>query len=85
MQEKIKKINDDTLLERSGGMDVDPINRLLGFCLTTAVFKYKGMHYQQPYGVVMESPVSPVIDGTFTEELEHKVFEMKNSQDFNLS
>ena len=44
------------------------------------------MHYQQLDGVAMRSPVSraPVIADIFMEDLEDKIFEMKNSQDFGL-
>ena len=75
---------DDTLSERSGGMDVDTIIRLLKFCLTTTAFQYRGTHYEQLDGVAMGSPVSPVIADIFMEDLEDKIFEMKISPDFGL-
>ena len=75
---------DETLSERSGGMDVDTIIRLLKFCLTTTAFQYRGTHYEQLDGVAMGSPVSPVIADIFMEDLEDKIFEMKISPDFGL-
>ena len=63
---------DHTLDQRSGGMDVNTIIKLLRFCLTSTSFQYKGEHYQQQEGVAMGSPVSPVIADLFMEDLEEK-------------
>ena len=69
-ERKLKQ--DPTLEDRSGGMDVETIVKLLRFCLTTTSFQYKGDHYKQLDGVAMGSPVSPAVADIFMEDLEEK-------------
>ena len=52
--------------------------------MTTSAFQYQGTHYEQLDGVVMGSRVSLVIADIFMEELEDKIFELKDSPQVSL-
>ena len=53
-------------------MSIQQITTLLKFCLTNTYFLFQGKYYEQVLGVVMGSPISPLIANQFMEEFEVK-------------
>ena len=45
---------------------------LLELCLKSSYFSFKGKIYEQTHGVVMGSPISPIIANIFMEYFEQK-------------
>ncbi len=65
-------LSNDTTLKDRASLSVDKIIDLLRFSLTTTYFVFRGEFYTQIEGVVMGSPVSPVVSNLFMENFETK-------------
>ena len=64
--EKDEKLNDRTVLS------VQNILELLGFCLHNTYFSFQNKFYEQIEGVLMGSPVSPIVANLYMECFERK-------------
>ena len=53
-------------------MSTHEIITLLEFCLKNSYFLFQGDYYEQVYGAVMGSPISPIVANLFMEEFETK-------------
>jgi len=53
-------------------LEIDDIMELLEFVMTTTYFTFWGVIYQQRFGTVMGTPVSPIIANLFMEWLEQR-------------
>ena len=60
---------DPTLKERTV-LPVEDITLLLEFCLKNMYFSFQGQFYEQVKGVVMGSPVSPIVANLYVEYFE---------------
>ena len=60
-----------TLKERTV-LPVEDITLLLEFCLKNKYLSFQGQFYEEVEGVVMGSPVSPIVANLYTEHFEQK-------------
>ena len=67
-----RRLRVDKALPKRTSMDVDTIMLLVLLCLNNTSFLYGGQPYQQPDGVAMGSPLSPIIADIFMVDLEEK-------------
>ena len=56
----------------STNMTIKHICCLLEFCLKNTYFKFNGKFYEQKEAAAMGSPISPIVDNLFMEDLETK-------------
>ena len=70
--EVMKKLEEDTELQKRTILPVDNILELLAFCLNNTYFVFQGTYYEQKKGAAMGSPISPIIANIFMEAFEQK-------------
>ena len=62
----------DTTLNERTVMSVGDIVPLLEFCLKNTYFSFQGQFYKQVEGVVVGSPVRPIVANLYMEHFEQK-------------
>ena len=67
-----KRLESDKTLKKRTNLTIDDIMELLKFVLETTYFRFGGEIYQK-FGVVMGSPVSPIVVNLCMEDLEQKI------------
>ena len=67
-----RKLKLDQKVHLRTSMSVVQIISLLGFCLKTTYFQFKGRFYEQLQGAAMGSPISPIVANLYTEDFENK-------------
>ena len=67
-----RKLELDQELYLRTTMQVEEIISLLEFCLKATYFQFQGRFFEQWQGVVMESPISPILANLYMEDLEIK-------------
>jgi len=66
------QLENDKRLKDTTNLEIDDIMELLEFVMTTTYFTFWGVIYQQRFGTVMGTPVSPIIANLFMEWLEQR-------------
>ena len=67
-----ERLENDKTLKKRTNRKVDNIMELLKLILETTYFRFGGEIYQQKFRVAMGSPVSPVVENLYVEDLEQK-------------
>ena len=67
-----QKLQQDPTLPNRTSMSIPHIIILLEFYLKNTYFLFQGKYYEQVHGVVMDSPISPLIANLFMEKFEVK-------------
>ena len=65
-----KYLKDDLDLSNRTSVTVKHITCLLDFCLKNTYFSFQGRFYEQVEGAAMGSPISPIVENLFMEDLE---------------
>ena len=67
-----RKLELDQGLHLRTSMNVEQIISLLEFCLKTTYFQFQGRFFEQLQGIVMGSPISPIVANLYIEDFENK-------------
>ena len=70
-----KLLEEDQTLKQRTSMAVNHIVSVLEFCLRSTYFTFKGRFYEQQEGAAMGSPISPIVDNLYMEDLETKAIQ----------
>ena len=79
-----KKLEDTKLAERTN-LEVDDIIQLLKFLCSTTYLSFKGIIYEQKFGMAIGSPVSPILANLFMEDFEQRAIRTRCSKDIRSS
>ncbi|XP_038148866.1 uncharacterized protein LOC119788543, partial [Cyprinodon tularosa] len=72
------RLEQDSDLNNRTNFTPDQICTLLGLCLSTTYFKFRGNFYRQKHGCAMGSPVSLIVANLYMEEMEKRALDTFN-------
>ena len=70
-----KLLKEDHSLQSRTTMSLQHIMDLLGLCLRSTYFTFRGKFYEQVEGAVMGSPISPIVANLYMEEFETRAIQ----------
>ena len=70
-----KLLKEDHSLQSRTTMSIQHIMDLLGLCLMSTYFTFRGNFYEQVEGAAMGSPISPIVANLYMEEFETRAIQ----------